>query len=468
MDRLTLEQADQIILDIRRQEITFSHLFDELVDHVCCDVDHEMQKGLSFAEAYRKVKQKIGARGLKKIQEDTLYAVDSKYRKMKNTMKISGVAGTVLLGFAAMFKIQHWPGAGYMITLGALLLAFVFLPSALVVLWKETRSSKRLFIFISAFVAGVFYILGMMFKIQHWPGAGVVISLAVLSGLLLFLPSLLISKLSDPEKKHKRPVYIIGFLSLLLYLSGFWFKIMHWPLAGAFMSLGSFVLFVVVFPWYTWITWKEEGQVTKEYIFMVVASLFFVVPAALITLNLQSGYDEGFFTQQEQQQSMANYLEKNNAAFLDLYRDSVSYKAMEQVHNCTCVLMGQIGQLETRIIDLGRGFNGKASHEAMNYRELGSPFLSMPAQTILLPSCPPRQELEAEMVIYKDTLASIVGEAWLQSYHSLLNTAVYLPSENPAPNELALINSLHALTLLKNAVFTVEGAAFRQLAKKEN
>ena len=72
---------------------------------------------------------------------------------MKNTMKISGIAGTVLFGFAALFKIQHWPGAGVMMTLGAVILAFVFLPSALGVLWKETHNKKPLFLFISAFLS---------------------------------------------------------------------------------------------------------------------------------------------------------------------------------------------------------------------------------------------------------------------------------------------------------------------------
>ena len=146
MPELSLQHIDQISRDIRRQEITFSHLLEDLIDHVCCDVENEMQSGLNFAEAYHRVKKKMGLRRLKEIQEETLYAVDTKYRFMKNTMKISGVAGTVLFGFAALFKIQHWPGAGQMMTLGAVILAFVFLPSALSVLWKETHNRKRLFL----------------------------------------------------------------------------------------------------------------------------------------------------------------------------------------------------------------------------------------------------------------------------------------------------------------------------------
>ena len=54
MPELSLHHIDQISRDISRQEITFSHLLEDLIDHVCCDVENEMQNGLSFSEAYRK------------------------------------------------------------------------------------------------------------------------------------------------------------------------------------------------------------------------------------------------------------------------------------------------------------------------------------------------------------------------------------------------------------------------------
>jgi uncharacterized protein with PQ loop repeat len=211
MPDLSLHHIDQISRDIRREEITFSHLLEDLIDHVCCDVENEMQNGMNFSEAYQRVKQKMGPRRLKEIQEETLYSVDTKYRYMKNTMKISGVAGTILFGFAALFKIQHWPWAGIMMTLGALILAFVFLPSALSVLWKETHNKRRLFLFISAFFAGLLFIFGTVFKIQHWPLAGILLTLSALSGILFFIPALALSMSSDQENKAKRPVYILGF-----------------------------------------------------------------------------------------------------------------------------------------------------------------------------------------------------------------------------------------------------------------
>ena len=184
MPELSIQNIQQITNDIRNQEIIFSHLADDLIDHICCDVESEMEKGIDFSEAYKLVKLKMGKRRIKEIQEETLYAIDTNYRYMKNTMKISGVAGTVLFGFAVLFKLQHWAGAGLMMVLGSVILAFVFMPTALGVLWKETRSTGKLFLFISAFLAGMFFIIGILFKVQHWPGAGTLLILAMLTGVM--------------------------------------------------------------------------------------------------------------------------------------------------------------------------------------------------------------------------------------------------------------------------------------------
>ncbi|MCA1741437.1 MAG: hypothetical protein LC630_02985, partial [Bacteroidales bacterium] len=231
MPELTLQNIEEISRDVGRKEISFSHLRDELTDHICCDVEYEMQKGLSFSEAYSIIRRKLGSRRLREIQEETLYAVDTKYRQMKNTMKISAIAGTLLFGFAALFKIMHWPGAGIMIILGALALALIFMPSALTVLWKETHSGKRLFLYISAFIFGMLFIAGVVFKIQHWPASGLILSLAVASGALLFLPALLAAKLQGQENRSKKIIYILGALGMFSYTAGLLSKIQHWPFA---------------------------------------------------------------------------------------------------------------------------------------------------------------------------------------------------------------------------------------------
>jgi len=475
MPEMSLQNIDQISHDIRNQEITFSHLLDDLIDHVCCDVEYEMQMGLSYAEAYRKVKHKIGSRRLKEIQEETLYAIDTNYRFMKNTMKISGIAGTIMLGFAAMFKIMHWAGAGVLMTLGAFTLALVFMPSALGVLWKETHSGKRLSLYISAFIAGILFIFGMLFKIQHWPGAAYLIIVAAISAVLLFIPSLLIGKFKDQEKKAKRPVYVLGAAGLICYIVGFLFKLLHWPAAGLLIILGSFILFLIVLPWYTWITWKEENHVTAKYIFMIITPLLLIFPASLVNLNLQISYDDGFFDQMEQQHAMFNYIEKGNSTLLNSYRDSLQYKEMEQLNNKTKELLNLINITESKMVEESEGT--RVSSEtgipqikktdngiAIQYRLLTKPFHADPVKDFLIKGCSSRLELDAALSGYITYLTGLTQGKELGEYAKLLDPSTYLPGDNPRQSEMVLITGLHSLELLKNEILNTESFALKMVS----
>jgi len=288
MPELTPREVDIISNAVRAQGIIYSHLPDDLIDHLCCDVESLMHEGSTFTDAFAAVRRKMGSyRRLREIQEETLFAVDTKYRKMKTTMKISGIAGTILFGLASLFKIMHWPLAGVMMVLGAMTLTLAFMPSALMVLWKETRSKKRLFLFISTFLAALLTIGGILFKVQHWPGAGVIITLSGVVTIFLLMPAILHSALVSQERRAAPVVYIIGAIAIVLSFTGFFFKLMHWPLAGMLIVTGLLVLFLIAFPWYVITTMKNDTHVRPEFIFMVVGSLAVLLPLSLMNLNLQ-------------------------------------------------------------------------------------------------------------------------------------------------------------------------------------
>jgi hypothetical protein len=330
MDSLNLFQIEQISHDVRREDISFSHLLEDLIDHVCCDVEYEMEHGLSFSDAYLKVKQKIGLHGLQKIQSDTLYAVDSKYRFMKNLMKISGVSGTVLLGFAALFKIMHWPGAGIMLTLGAFIMAFVFMPSSLSVLYKESKSGKRMLLFISGFLAGFCFILAVLFKVQHWPGAGYLILFADIFFVFLIL-FLLEKKLKDNPGSPKRAVYITGSVGALLYIVGLLFKFQHWPGASIMLLCGSLVLFLIAFPWYTWLSWKDHSFTHIMFIFLVPALIWVMVSGGLISLRVSGNFLAGFMRDYQRQEAVNQYLLTQNMALAG-QGDSIQKRVRGEIH----------------------------------------------------------------------------------------------------------------------------------------
>ena len=467
MPDLSAENIGRISRDVRKQEITFSHLVDELIDHICCDVECEMQNGLTFHEAYRRVKQNIGPRRLKEIQEETLYAVDTKYRKMKNLMKISSVAGAVLFGFSALFKIQHWPGAGMMMTLGAVILAFVFMPSALGVLWKETHSRKKIIIFISAFLALFFFIFGVLFKIQHWEGAGIILLLSAIFGILFFIPALVVSLFTNQENKTKGPVYIFGAAGLIFFLAGLFLKIQHWAGATTSMLAGLILLGAIALPWYTWLTWRDEKYVNSRYLFLIISFLTIIIPGTMLNLNLQYAYENGFYPHLEQQQAVFNNLYRNNSVLVSTFHDSVNSLRVKELHSMTARILSKISDMQVSMIQESEGKPGAPavagdkikqdeSGPEIIYRSLSKPFHPSPVKDFLIPGSRPRQELDKALTDYIDYISALDLSEELKESIKLINLSTLLPGENPDEREVSMISGLHSLELLKNCLLALE------------
>lgn len=476
MPELSLNDIDQISRDIRREEISFSHLLEDLIDHVCCDVEYEMESGLSFTEAYNRVKRKMGSRRLKEIQEETLYAIDSKYRKMKTTMKITAIAGTVMFGFASLFKIQHWPGAGILMTLGAFTLAFLFMPSALVVLWKETHNRKKLFLFISAFFAAVFFILGTLFKIQHWPGAGWLLTLAAFSGIFLFLPAILVHLLSDPERKNRRVAYILGTAGFVLYSCGMLFKIQHWPFATLLNTLGMILICVIALPWYSWLSWKDEKHVSAKFFFLIISSLLIIMPGTLLNLSLQYSYEDYFYPNLSHRQTLNNYLYSKVSSQVLSYKDSAAYPEIEQLHSKTTALIAVIGNIEVKMVQASEGEPGNPSispeqiiqtdnNPEIQFIKLTKAFNPSPVKDFLLPSANSRQELDNAIGGYVRYIITLLPGEETQKYLDLIATEDYLPGNSQNERPASMMSGLHSLEVLKGNLLTAELHFINAIAK---
>jgi uncharacterized protein with PQ loop repeat len=467
MPDLSLSDIERISRDIRKEKINVSHLLEELVDHICCDVEYMMNTGLGFEDAYREVKKKIGSRRLKEIQEETLYAIDTKYRIMKKTMKISAITGTILFGLAALFKIMHWPLAGVMMTLASLIVAFIFLPSTLGVLWKETKSSNSLFLFISSFFAGLFFISGTLFKIQHWPGAGVILDLAFFSGIFLFIPAVLNLLLRDEERKRRRPAYFIGAAGVVLYSFGILCRIQHWPLAGILLVIGVILLFVIAFPLYTWLKWKDESHISPRFLFILIGSLAIIFPGALVNLSLQYSYESNYYPHLFQQQTSFNYMYRANDSILSVYPDSLNYPVLEQIHSKTGELISKLGNIENLMVQESEGKPGMTAVSSdqieqtpagpmIHYMRLTHPFHTAPVMDFLLPGCSTRQEIEDNVRDYITFITNHASGVSTQQYLELLDPSVYFPQEDSQRPEISLLAGLLSIELFKNSIMTVE------------
>ncbi|HLP72451.1 MAG TPA: hypothetical protein VK155_06085 [Bacteroidales bacterium] len=442
MPELNIGEIELIARDIRRQDINYSHLLDELVDHVCCDIENEMDEGLSFDEAYRMVKQRFGSGRFREIQVETLFAVDSKYRFMKSTMKISGIAGTILFGVAALLKIQHWPGAGILMTLGAFTLALIFLPSALGVLWKETHNRRRLFLFISVFMTGFLFIAGTLFKVQHWPAAAIMLVLSMASAVFLMLPSLLLIILKNEDDRSKRSIYIAAAAGALFYIIGMLFKIQHWPLATFFTVIGIVILGFIVLPWYTVHHWKNEQHIEPKYIFIIVACMAIIVPGALININLQKDYNDGYYFNRDRQASLYNYLVKNNSSLLMFKTDTSAMRNAERLHQETLHLIAKIDGICGLMVNVPRP----------------RPFDVVPVNDLLMPGSSKRVEIENDISEYLSNIAKLFPAR--DTVNGILDPSLYLPNSE---SRMSVMSALNSLELLRNSILAVESGYLHSL-----
>jgi len=133
--------------------------------------------------------------------------------------------GTAVIGFISMgliimgslFKIQHWPGASVLLLTGIALFSFGFLIKNLVV-EVSNKESSGMDKAATGFMTVSLWLLsfGMLFKVQHWPGASPMLILGMISIIFFFLPAMLY-KFTKSEKTDRSQ----GIVAILAVVAGF-------------------------------------------------------------------------------------------------------------------------------------------------------------------------------------------------------------------------------------------------------
>lgn len=190
---ITDQQFDFISQKIKKSGISSPEVQDDLIDHFCCLIEIEMQKGEAFNDAYSKAFEQTTPNGFEEIQNETIYLLNhKKIILMKQITYIMGYLFALSITFGAFFKILHLPGANVLLFSGLMGLSFIFLPLILINKFKDkvlkVMSEKLKWIFGTLSLMLLF--VGGTFKILHLQGAAVIFGLGMLSFGLLFLPFL--------------------------------------------------------------------------------------------------------------------------------------------------------------------------------------------------------------------------------------------------------------------------------------
>jgi len=133
---------------------------------------------------------------------------------MKQKIYTLGIVSAMILILGTMFKVQHWPAAQILITLGTFLLLIFFLPSALINHYKVNGNKQYKLLYITTYITCFVVFTAMLFKIQHWPFAGYAVLIGVPFPFVVFLPVWLYETSKIKNFDINNTVYILFLLAL--------------------------------------------------------------------------------------------------------------------------------------------------------------------------------------------------------------------------------------------------------------
>jgi len=132
---------------------------------------------------------------------------------MKQKIYITGLLTTALVFLGGIFKINHWPGAGIMLIVGILLLIFGFFPLALRSNYRAEGNRQNLILYVVTWLTCLVVFGSMLFKIQHWPGAGKLLMIALPFPYVVFLPVFLAITAKNKSFSINNTVFVLFLLS---------------------------------------------------------------------------------------------------------------------------------------------------------------------------------------------------------------------------------------------------------------
>lgn len=207
MVRVSDEQVDFILQEIKARGVTIEDLQYNLLDHMCCIIENEMSETDNFDQFFQRLLPRFFNDNLREIQEETELLLTFKhFYAMKKTLNISGLLAAVFTFIGSIFKILHYPGASVCIVLGITLFSLIFLPLMIAIKFKDETSRTDKIVFSFGFFIGIFTSLGFLFKIMHWPYAHILMLGGLVSLTFVYVPLYFFTRFRQPELKFTTTV----------------------------------------------------------------------------------------------------------------------------------------------------------------------------------------------------------------------------------------------------------------------
>lgn len=222
MYNITEEQITFILEDIRSRGVTMEDLQLNLLDHVCCIIERELEADGDFGRFYQTTITRFYERELNEIEDETIQLLTFKnYYTMKKLMIAGGIFSALAFISGSVFKVLHWPGANVMLVSGITFFSFLFLPLLFLLKSRETKRVMGKAVLLAGAVTAILFCVATLFRVMHWPAVMPLTWATILSSAFVLLPLYFFNGINKPESRLNTiivSVVLIGITGLQLLL----------------------------------------------------------------------------------------------------------------------------------------------------------------------------------------------------------------------------------------------------------
>lgn len=219
MGSLSENQIDYINDVLINHGIGYDELRHDLLDHVCCMIEKELNNSKGFEVCLEEALQTFGKENFKVIQESTLYLLNQKLNKMKKITSILGLMASSMVMAGVYFKVNHLMGASILLVLGVSIISLIVLPLFGYMALIAKSDKQTIATTLVGYSSVMLMAMGGLSKLMLWPWANILFWTGLGVLLIGFLPLYTMRSYRLAENK------LFSLAKSMLVLAGFVFLV---------------------------------------------------------------------------------------------------------------------------------------------------------------------------------------------------------------------------------------------------
>ena len=154
-------------------------------------------------------------------------------------------------------------------------------------------------------------------------------------------------------------MYSVGAIGLILFELSTLFKIQHWPGAGVMLMLGAILIVTVFFPMYAMSTSKKVNYVSEKFIYATIVIAFFLLLGSLINMNFSKNVWGSLSNTNYYAQIESGYFKTLN----DNLVNDFAHNNIDEIHLKADEICDFIYNIKKELIILSQNVNETEAHK---------------------------------------------------------------------------------------------------------